>query len=361
MVRFWFGKHTRYCILGGGSGGLNISTHLLRSGVHPSEIRVIDPSPYHYYQPAWTMVGAGLRQILPTGQKMEDVIPKNITLTREKVKLVKPTENTVICENGQEFTYDELVVGTGLQLQYHKVEGLKQALDDPNSKVGSIYRLDHAEKLAKLGESLKQGRAIFTEPAMPIKCAGAPQKILYLWSDEWSKAKLPIEVEFFKTNAVMFGVPKYSQTLTEVAASYNIKTTFKSPLVKVQGNEATFENIETKERITRTFDFLHVVPPMGAHPYIAESGLADAAGYLDCDKYTLRHKKYPNVWGLGDCTSLPCSKTAAAVFSQTEVLHEYVLPYAATCWQFAKIPPRPNFQAATQGMPAAPCSSANSS
>jgi NADPH-dependent 2,4-dienoyl-CoA reductase/sulfur reductase-like enzyme len=98
---------------------------------------------------------------------------------------------------------------------------------------------------------------------------------------------------------------------------------------------------------------------MGAHPYIAESGLADATGYLDCDKYTLRHKKYPNVWGLGDCTSLPCSKTAAAVFSQTEVLHEYVTPYIATSWQCAKIPPQPNFQAAMQAMQVAHCLSEN--
>lgn len=120
----------------------------------------------------------------------------------------------------------------------------------------------------------------------------------------------------------MFGVPKYSQTLTEVASEFNIQTTFKHPLVKVKGNEATFQNLETKEFITRKFDFLHVVPPMGAHEYIAESGLADASGYLDCNKFTMRHNKYSNIWGIGDCTSVPCSKTAAAVFSQTEVLHE---------------------------------------
>lgn len=115
----------------------------------------------------------------------------------------------------------------------------------------------------------------------------------------------------------MFGVPKYSQKLTEVAASYNIKTTFKHPLVKVEGNQATFQNADTKELVVKPFDFLHVVPPMGPHTYIAQSGLADAAGYLDVNKNTLRHNKYKNIWGVGDCTSAPCSKTAAAAFSQT--------------------------------------------
>ena len=214
-------------------------------------------------------------------------------------------------------------MSSGLQYQFEKIEGLKEALDDPDSNVGSIYQLGSAKKMAKLGANLKEGKAIFTEPAMPIKCAGAPQKILYLWADKWSQNKLPISVEFYKTIGVMFGVPKYSQALTHVAAGYNINTVFKHPLVKIENNEATFENAETKEKVVKKFDLLHVVPPMGPHSYIAESGLADAAGYLDCDKGTLRHKKYSNVWGIGDCTNLPNSKTAAAIFSQTEVLHEY--------------------------------------
>lgn len=125
FIRFTFSKHTRYCILGGGSGGLNLSTHLLRSGINASEIRVIDPSPYHYYQPGWTMVGAGLWQILSTHKKMEEVLPKNIKYEKDKVKLVKPDQNIVVCESGQEFTYDELIVGTGLKLQYDKIVGLK--------------------------------------------------------------------------------------------------------------------------------------------------------------------------------------------------------------------------------------------
>ncbi len=169
--------------------------------------------------------------------------------------------------------------------------------------------------MAKLGADFKGGNAIFTEPAMPIKCAGAPQKILYLWTDAWHQKNLSFEVDFFKTNAVMFGVPKYSQTLTTVAANYGIKTTFKHPLVKVNGNEATFQNLDTKELITKKFDILHVVPPQGPHSFIAESGLGDAAGYLDVHRDTLRHNKYNNIWGIGDCTSLPCSKTAAAIFS----------------------------------------------
>lgn len=279
------------------------------------------------------MVGAGQWQIHSTSVPMDKVLPKGVQRQMTHVKLVKPEQNTVVCENGEEFTYDELIVGTGLRLQYEKIEGLKQALDDPTSSVATIYQLNYAEKVARLGEKLISGKAIFTEPSLPIKCAGAPQKILYLWADKWRQQNLPIDIEFFKTNAVMFGVPKYSQTLTAVAADYNIKTTFKAPLIKVKGNEATFQNIDTKELIVKKFDFLHVVPPMGAHSYIAESGIADASGYLDCHKHTMRHNKYPNIWGIGDCTSNPNSKTAAAAFSQTEVLHEYIFCNIVISWK----------------------------
>lgn len=125
---------------------------------------------------------------------MDKVIPSSITREVEKVKLVKPNDNIIVCESGQEFTYDELIIGTGLRLQYEKIEGLKEALNDPNSMVGSIYQLNFAEKLAQMGEKIKSGKAIFTEPSMPIKCAGAPQKILYLWTDKWQQKKLPIDV-----------------------------------------------------------------------------------------------------------------------------------------------------------------------
>lgn len=139
LARFAFSTHSRYCIVGLGSGGLSLATHLLRSGIHPSEIRVIDPAAKHNYQPGWTMVGAGLWSILPTEAPMESVVPKDIHFTKDRLQSVKPSENKVLCESGHEYTYDELILGTGLRLQYEKVQGLKEALDNPASNVASIY------------------------------------------------------------------------------------------------------------------------------------------------------------------------------------------------------------------------------
>jgi len=150
LIRFAFSKHSRYLVVGGGTGGVSISAHLLRSGVSSKEITIIDPSPNHYYQPGWTMVGAGQWLIHSTSQKMEETLPKNIPLSKETIKVVKPEENKVICESGAEFTYDDLILATGMRLQYEKIQGLKEALDDPNSGVASIYQLNYAEKMAKI-------------------------------------------------------------------------------------------------------------------------------------------------------------------------------------------------------------------
>lgn len=118
----------------------------------------------------------------------------------------------------------------------------------------------------------------------------------------------------------MFGVPKYSEALAKIAKKYDIECKLSHNLVEIKGDIAVFENLQTKQKIEKHFDFLHMIPPMSAHKYISESGLADAAGYLDVDKFTLRHTKHANIWGIGDCTSTPNSKTAAAVFSQTQTL-----------------------------------------
>lgn len=154
LIKFAFSKHSRYLVVGGGTGGLSITSHLLRSGVHSSEIRIIDPSPNHYYQPGWTMVGAGQWMIHSTAQKMEETLPKNVSLSKDKIKVVHPENNTVLCENGAEYTYDELILATGLQLNYNKIEGLKEALDDEKSNVASIYQLNYAEKMAKIAANL---------------------------------------------------------------------------------------------------------------------------------------------------------------------------------------------------------------
>jgi NADPH-dependent 2,4-dienoyl-CoA reductase/sulfur reductase-like enzyme len=189
---FLFSIHSKICIIGGGTGGINLSTHLMRANIPGSDIRIIEPAEYHYYQPGWTMLGADLCSPELTRRKMRDIIPWNVKWTKEKVINIDAEKNTIHTDEGKKLTYDNLIVSSGLELNYEKVKGMKEALDDPTAQVGTIYDIRYAEKLSKMGKKFKGGKALFAEPPPPIKCGGSPQKILYLWTDRWTKNGFPV-------------------------------------------------------------------------------------------------------------------------------------------------------------------------
>jgi sulfide:quinone oxidoreductase len=178
-------------------------------------------------------------------------------------------------------------------------------------------------------QKLQNGIAIFTQPTGVVKCAGAPQKIMWLALDHWKRAGLydpsdasssGIKISFATGLPTMFGVPKYSATLEKLRQERGVEGLFQHDLVAIDGNTATFALPDGKEQVTRHFDLLHVVPKMGPHAFVKNSALANEAGFVDVDETTTRHKKYRNVWSAGDASSLPTSKTAAAITSQAPVL-----------------------------------------
>jgi sulfide:quinone oxidoreductase len=183
-----------------------------------------------------------------------------------------------------------------------------------------------------LVQQLHRGNAIFTQPPMPIKCAGAPQKAMYLSADHWRRTGVlkAVDIQFCNAGAVLFGVADYVPALMEYVKAYGIGLNFGQTLISIDGpaKKATFIKANadgTKEKITRDFDMIHVVPPQKAPDFIRVSPLADAAGWIDVDHTTLRHKRYANIYGLGDATCTPNAKTAAAARKQAPVVAHNVL------------------------------------
>jgi len=231
--------------------------------------------------------------------------------------------------NGDRVEYEQLVVCPGIQVNYSSVKGLPEALADPNSLVSSIYGYDTCDKVFRTVQKLQKGVAIFSQPAGVIKCAGAPQKIMWLALDHWKRAGLynpsdisnsPIQISFATGLPVMFGVPKYSVELDKLRKERAVEGLFQHDLIAIDGNKATFARPDGGEKVTRQFDLLHAVPKMGPHAFVKNSALANEAGYVDVDEGTLRHKKYTNIWSAGDASSLPTSKTVAAITSQAPIL-----------------------------------------
>ena len=314
-------ERKRVLIVGGGAGGLTVAA-LLRKARRGLDITVIEPAEHHFYQPAWTLVGAGEFAQERTRRPMAACMPPGVTWTRASVAGFAPADSAVTLSDGRTVGYDALVVAAGLKLDWGRIAGLEAALGQYG--VTSNYRYDLAPYTARCIGELRTGQALFTQPAMPIKCAGAPQKILYMAADRWRRAGVPVQAHFLIPGAAIFGVPFYAQALDRVVAHYGITPHFGHTLVEVDGpgRRAVFETTAdgAVTRHERPFDLLHVVPPQCAPDFIRTSALADAGGWLAVDQHTLRHVDWPQVWGLGDCTSTPNSKTAAAVRAQAPVL-----------------------------------------
>ncbi len=316
-------------IIGGGAAGIATAASLLARW--PSlDIAIIDPADIHYYQPGWTLVGGGVFDAASTARTMASLIPRGVHWIKSAVAAFEPERNTVILDGCRVVKYQQLVVCPGLKLNWGAIEGLSETLGRNGVTSNYLYHL--APYTWQLVQQLKSGRAIFTQPTMPIKCAGAPQKAMYLSADHWKRTGVldQIEIEFCNAGAVLFGVVDYVPALMEYVRSYGIKLDFSHTLVKVDGPRkmATFSrtNLDgSKEIVTRSFDMLHVVPPQVAPDFIRVSPLADAAGWIAVDPATLRHKQYENIHALGDVINSSNAKTAAAARKQAPVVAHNVL------------------------------------
>ncbi|GGG58158.1 hypothetical protein GCM10011403_14350 [Pseudohongiella nitratireducens] len=311
-------------IVGGGAAGGAVAASLRKRDGN-IRISIIDAADVHYYQPGWTMVGGGIFSAEDTVRTMASCIPDGVNWIKAEVAGFIPEENVVVLVDGRRVHYERLVVAAGIKLNWGGIEGLTETLG--RNGVTSNYRFDLAPYTWKLVQELKSGRALFTQPPMPIKCAGAPQKAMYLSGDYWSKKQRlnNIDIEFYNAGAVLFGVKDYVPALMEYVEKYHAQLKFNHKLIRIDGEKKTawFEVSDGEgntETVSRDFDMIHVVPPQTAPDFISNSPLADEGGWVDVDQFTLRHKRYENIWSLGDVMNAPNAKTAAAARKQAPIV-----------------------------------------
>jgi sulfide:quinone oxidoreductase len=314
--------HHAILIVGGGNAGISIASQLLRKDAS-LDIAIVDGAKKHYYQPAWTLVGGGEFNIQDTEREEASVIPAGATWVQQMVSGFKPAENKITLADGTDLSYDYLIAAPGIQLNWADIKGLPETLG--KNGVCSNYSFKTAPYTWECIQQTKKGKAIFTTPHTPIKCGGAPQKIMYLAADYFRKNKIKTQVEFWSGGTRVFGVEKYELTLKKVIERYGINTQFFVKLEEVDGpnKKAKFVGIGEANKAKEywvEFDMLHVTPPQSAPDFVKNSPLANAAGWLDVDKHTLQHIKYPNIFGAGDAASLPASRTGAAIRKQAPVL-----------------------------------------
>jgi sulfide:quinone oxidoreductase len=321
-------QHT-VVIVGGGAGGISIAASLHKRD-SDLDIAIIEPAQTHHYQPGWTMVGGGIFKPDVTSKPMAAVMPGFASWYRESVRSVDEENNQVTLEDGSTIGYQALVLAPGLELNWGGIDGLKEALG--SNGVTSNYQEGMARYTWETVQSLKTGRALFSQPPMPIKCAGAPQKAMYLSSDYWLRNGVlnNLDIQFHNAGAVLFGVPAYVPALESYIEKYDIGLNYQSNLVSVNGpaHKATFRRTDAEgntEDREIGFDMLHAVPPQRAPEFIRQSRLANDGGWLDLEDDTLRHKRHANIFGLGDVSGTGNAKTAAAVRKMAPVVAENLI------------------------------------
>ncbi|MGE8149853.1 FAD-dependent oxidoreductase [Pseudomonas vancouverensis] len=316
-------------VIGGGTAGIGLVASLLKRDPHLN-ITVVEPGAQHFYQPAWTLVGGGAFDVKHTVRPMKSVMPRQANWIQASVTGIDADNRRLSLSDQRTLSYQNLIVCPGLRLAWEKIEGLQDTLGQHG--VTSNYSYQHAPYTWEQVQKLRGGKVLFSQPAMPIKCAGAPQKALYLSCDHWRKTGVlnKIDVEFNLAGTALFGVATFVPPLMKYIEKYNARLAFNSNLVKVDGpgKTAWFEIKDAEgnlSRVAKTFDLLHVVPPQVSPDFIAQSPLADAAGWCEVNPHSLQHPRYPNVFALGDICNTTNAKTAAAVRKQIVVVAQNLL------------------------------------
>ncbi len=336
-------KHHQIIIVGGGTAGITVAAQLLRAD-RKLDVAIIDPAQKHYYQPAWTLVGAGAYSFAATERNEASLIPKRATWIQEAAQDLLPDENKVRLANGDEVTYDFMVLCPGIQIDLNGIEGLAETID--KNDVCSNYT--NPNYTWEVLQRFKGGTALFTQPATPIKCGGAPQKIMYLADDYFQKngVKSKTKVSFVTPGTVIFGTPEFAQTLMNVVNRKGIELRFFHKLTKIDGakklayytitantdapDKLYHNKIDLGEQflspteVVIPFDMMHLAPPQSAPDFVKRSKLAHQEGpdkgWVNVDINTLQHKHYANVFSLGDVAALPTAKTGAAIRKQAPIL-----------------------------------------
>lgn len=314
--------HYRVVIIGGGDAGISVAARLNRSGV--DDVAIIEPNESHYYQPLWTLVGGGLVDARKTVRREASVLPRRSAWIRDRAVEVEPQNRLVRTQNGS-VGYDRLVVAPGIQLDWDATPGMPEALATPFAS--SNYSFELAPKTWEVMRDLRRGTAVFTMPAGAIKCPGAPQKIAYLCADHWRMGGVlgDIRTVLVLPGGGLFGIPVFARALAKAVERYGIEVRFNTEVVEIDGDSKRLVLLDnaTGAKDPLDYDALHVAPRQSAPDWLKHGPLADPAsadGYVEVDRHTLQHVRFPEIFALGDAANTPNSKTGAAIRKQAPVV-----------------------------------------
>ena len=335
-------------IIGAGLGGISLSAQLI-SDLPNAKITLFDADPMLYYQPGFTLIAAGIYDKDDVSYDKKDLINKKVQWVQENVAKLDVESKSLQTTSGATHTYDYLIIATGTTYEFELYKGLSEEIvNDPSTNIASIYTADSAVKARDMLKKLAKngGRAIFAEPNTPIKCGGANKKLNFLLEDlarsEGGRDKL--EMHLYTGGDSMLSSPIHAKMIEQLYIERDMPYSTRHLLVEVdkERNVAIFEKLMpyrengqdkvAKERVEVPYDYLFVIPKMKTSDFIAQAGLSISKGHtagnwVDVDKYTLQHKKYPYIFAIGDCAGIPKGKTGASIRKQYPVVAKNLIAH----------------------------------
>lgn len=305
-------------IVGGGNAGVSIAARLRRHGVE--DVVIIEPREEHVYAPLQSHIAGGVTVRRHVSRPQADVTPRGVTWVRDRVREVLPDADTVVLASGERIPYGQLIIAAGIEHRWNHIPGLEEGLRSPS--IVSNYTLPLAQEASTVLAAVESGTVVFTQAAEPASCAGVAQKPMYLACDRWRKSGRldAIRVVFITPEPTIFAIPAVASELSRNLTEYGIEAHYDTEVIAVRADEHELDIRQGGQTSTLRFDVLHAAPPHAAATWITASGLGDADGFVDVDPETLRHRRWDNIWALGDAAPVTPIRSGGAIRSQSQVI-----------------------------------------
>ncbi len=311
--------HHDVVIVGGGNAGISLAAKLLRDG--RQDVALVEPERVHRYRPLLNYVGAGEATMSSLERPATAVTPSGCTRIEDRVVEVDPEGPRVLTAGGRWIGCSTLVLCPGLEEDWDATPGLADAY--AAGWAGSTFVVDTAPRVWPALRDLTQGRVLFTVPPEPSPCGATAFKPLFMACDHWRRAGVldALDVRVVLPGPSPLGVPRADRVLERTLESYGVHVVRDARVTGLADHRATVTTAEGELEID-DLAYAHVVPHYRAPHWIGQSDLAGEtpAGLVDVDPRTLRHRRHPAVWSLGDVADLGTRPSGGALRKQVAVL-----------------------------------------
>ncbi len=306
-------------ILGAGTAGTIVANKMSRR-LDPRDWRivVVDREKRHFYQPGYLFIPFGQYSPAQVVKPKRNFLPSRVEVVFDDVEIIDPQNSQVkLAGSPEKIVYDQLVIATGCDIDPKETPGLVDGGWRKN--IFDFYTFEGASALAAHLRNWPGGRLVMSIAEMPIKCPVAPLEFLFLADAFFRERGLRRKVELILATPLTgaFTKPIASAALAGLLQRKGIQVVPDFTLSEVDNRRGALMSYDNREV---PFDLLVTVPVNKGAEVIGRSGMGDELNYVETDPHTLRAKRWPNVWVIGDAADVHTAKAGSVAHFMADIL-----------------------------------------